>query len=63
MSSLFDTRKQVRTPSLPLTPPGSRHSRLGSQLTFYGAYHNNPINVGIHLCCIPLLVWCVLCLS
>ena len=33
------------------------------QLTFYGAYHNNPINVGIHLCCIPLLVWCVSPLS
>ncbi|KAJ3552904.1 hypothetical protein NM688_g3909 [Phlebia brevispora] len=30
---------------------------IRKQLTFYGAYHNNPINIGIHLTCIPLLVW------
>ncbi|GBE79388.1 DUF962-domain-containing protein [Sparassis latifolia] len=27
------------------------------QLTFYGAYHNNPTNVLIHKCCVPLLLW------
>ncbi|KAI0773399.1 hypothetical protein BC629DRAFT_1528218 [Irpex lacteus] len=27
------------------------------QLTFYGAYHSNPINVGIHIVCVPLILW------
>ncbi|KAJ3550487.1 hypothetical protein NM688_g5066 [Phlebia brevispora] len=30
---------------------------IRKQLAFYGAYHNNPVNIGIHLICIPLLVW------
>ncbi|KAJ7638582.1 hypothetical protein FB45DRAFT_903290 [Roridomyces roridus] len=28
-----------------------------SQLTFYGAYHSNPVNVLIHVICVPLLLW------
>ncbi|TCD66841.1 hypothetical protein EIP91_000919 [Steccherinum ochraceum] len=27
------------------------------QLTFYGAYHSNPINVLIHVICVPLIQW------
>ncbi|KAG8872928.1 hypothetical protein FRB97_007156 [Tulasnella sp. 331] len=27
------------------------------QLVFYGAYHSNPINVAIHICCVPLILW------
>ncbi|KAK7061501.1 hypothetical protein R3P38DRAFT_2829873 [Favolaschia claudopus] len=27
------------------------------QLTFYGAYHSNRINVIIHIICVPLLLW------
>ncbi|KAE9405985.1 DUF962-domain-containing protein [Gymnopus androsaceus JB14] len=28
-----------------------------SQLTFYGAYHSNSINVAIHCICVPLIMW------
>jgi Protein of unknown function (DUF962) len=28
-----------------------------SQLTFYGAYHSNRINVLIHIICVPILLW------
>ncbi|KAI5122176.1 hypothetical protein M0805_007073 [Coniferiporia weirii] len=27
------------------------------QLVFYGAYHTNKVNVGIHMVCVPLLIW------
>ncbi|KZT27010.1 DUF962-domain-containing protein [Neolentinus lepideus HHB14362 ss-1] len=27
------------------------------QLTFYGAYHHNSVNVAIHMICVPLLLW------
>ncbi|KZT12904.1 DUF962-domain-containing protein [Laetiporus sulphureus 93-53] len=27
------------------------------QLAFYGAYHNNPINIKIHQVCVPILIW------
>jgi uncharacterized membrane protein YGL010W len=27
------------------------------QLAFYGAYHSNPINVSIHIVCVPLIMW------
>ncbi|KAI0003047.1 DUF962-domain-containing protein [Russula compacta] len=27
------------------------------QLAFYGAYHSNPINVLIHILCVPLIMW------
>ncbi|KZV69212.1 DUF962-domain-containing protein [Peniophora sp. CONT] len=30
------------------------------QLTFYGAYHSNPTNIFIHVCCVPLIMWSVL---
>ncbi|PKI85806.1 hypothetical protein MVES_000630 [Malassezia vespertilionis] len=28
---------------------------LNQQLAFYGAYHTNPVNVGIHVVCVPLI--------
>ncbi|KAL3465290.1 hypothetical protein BJX64DRAFT_252816 [Aspergillus heterothallicus] len=28
---------------------------LEKQLLFYGAYHNNPVNVAIHITCVPIL--------
>ncbi|KAJ7781548.1 hypothetical protein B0H16DRAFT_1710746 [Mycena metata] len=28
-----------------------------TQLTFYGAYHSNRVNVIIHIICVPLLIW------
>jgi uncharacterized membrane protein YGL010W len=27
------------------------------QLTFYGAYHSNTVNVLIHVTCVPLIMW------
>ncbi|KAL2834726.1 hypothetical protein BJY01DRAFT_252908 [Aspergillus pseudoustus] len=30
---------------------------LEKQLLFYGAYHNNPINVAIHITCVPILLF------
>ncbi|KAF1999487.1 DUF962-domain-containing protein [Amniculicola lignicola CBS 123094] len=30
---------------------------LEKQLLFYGAYHHNSINVGIHIVCVPLILW------
>ncbi|KAI0809168.1 DUF962-domain-containing protein [Irpex lacteus] len=27
------------------------------QFTFYGAYHNHPVNIAIHTVCVPLLLW------
>ncbi|KAF8901647.1 hypothetical protein CPB84DRAFT_1961895 [Gymnopilus junonius] len=27
------------------------------QLTFYGAYHSNKVNVLIHIICVPIIVW------
>ncbi|TEB29577.1 DUF962-domain-containing protein [Coprinellus micaceus] len=27
------------------------------QLTFYGAYHSNKVNVAIHITCVPLILW------
>jgi len=27
------------------------------QLTFYGAYHSNRINIFIHIICVPILLW------
>jgi uncharacterized membrane protein YGL010W len=32
------------------------------QLAFYKAYHLNPRNVAIHLCCIPLILLSAMCL-
>ncbi|PKY07051.1 DUF962 domain protein [Aspergillus campestris IBT 28561] len=30
---------------------------LEKQLLFYGAYHNNPVNVAIHITCVPVLLF------
>ncbi|EAU84497.1 hypothetical protein CC1G_00016 [Coprinopsis cinerea okayama7 len=30
---------------------------VDKQLTFYGAYHSNKINVLIHIICVPLILW------
>ncbi|PYI18851.1 DUF962-domain-containing protein [Aspergillus japonicus CBS 114.51] len=30
---------------------------LEKQLLFYGAYHNNPVNVAIHMTCVPILLF------
>jgi len=30
---------------------------IDKQLTFYGAYHTNRVNVLIHILCVPLIVW------
>jgi len=29
---------------------------LEKQLCFYGAYHHNPVNIGIHMTCVPLIL-------
>jgi len=29
---------------------------LEKQLLFYGAYHHDPVNVGIHIACVPILL-------
>jgi len=29
---------------------------LEKQLLFYGAYHHNPVNVGIHIICVPMIL-------
>ncbi|KAF9148603.1 hypothetical protein BG015_009643 [Linnemannia schmuckeri] len=39
------------------------HSKLLDlkyQMFQYASHHNNPVNVGIHLTCIPLIVWSAL---
>jgi len=28
-----------------------------TQLKFYGAYHANPINVAVHVICVPIILW------
>jgi len=30
---------------------------LEKQLRFYGAYHDNPVNIGIHMLCVPIILW------
>jgi len=30
---------------------------LEKQLRFYGAYHHNPVNIGIHVTCVPVILW------
>ncbi|RKF82969.1 putative endoplasmic reticulum membrane protein [Golovinomyces cichoracearum] len=36
---------------------------LEKQLCFYGAYHNNPVNVGIHMTFVPLILAATLTLA
>ena len=53
---LFNVDKQVSALSILLT-------RLtAAQLTFYGAYHSNRINVLIHIICVPILLWYIIAL-
>jgi len=33
------------------------------QITFYGSYHSHPVNVAIHIFCVPALLWSALVLS
>ncbi|KAF9940904.1 hypothetical protein BGZ65_005812 [Modicella reniformis] len=33
---------------------------LKYQLAQYASHHNNPVNIGIHLTCIPLILWSAL---
>jgi len=30
---------------------------LSPQVTFYKAYHTHPVNVAIHMTCVPLILW------
>ncbi|KAL2373187.1 DUF962 domain-containing protein [Blastomyces gilchristii SLH14081] len=32
---------------------------LEKQFTFYGAYHHNPVNVAIHITCVPVIMLCM----
>ncbi|KAJ2905060.1 putative endoplasmic reticulum membrane protein [Zalerion maritima] len=36
---------------------------LEKQLTFYGAYHRNAVNVAIHMCCVPMIMITSFCLA
>ncbi|KAF5369977.1 hypothetical protein D9758_001325 [Tetrapyrgos nigripes] len=36
--------------------PGSIFD-VSTQLTFYGAYHSNRVNVLIHILCVPFILW------
>ncbi|KAF2088208.1 DUF962-domain-containing protein [Saccharata proteae CBS 121410] len=29
---------------------------LEKQLTFYGSYHHNPVNVAVHITCVPMIM-------
>ncbi|KAG0224712.1 hypothetical protein B0O80DRAFT_440877 [Mortierella sp. GBAus27b] len=40
--------------------PRSRVFDLKYQLTQYASHHNNPVNIAIHLTCIPLILWSAL---
>lgn len=36
---------------------------LEKQLTFYGAYHHNSVNVGIHMVCVPMILFSAFCMA
>jgi len=36
---------------------------LEKQLVFYGAYHHNPVNIAIHITCVPLIMMTALLLA
>ncbi|KIM25615.1 hypothetical protein M408DRAFT_331143 [Serendipita vermifera MAFF 305830] len=38
----------------------TRPFNVKEQLTFYGAYHSNKVNVTIHIVCVPLIMWSTL---
>ncbi|PPR03873.1 hypothetical protein CVT26_000871 [Gymnopilus dilepis] len=37
--------------------PVSDIFNVEKQLTFYGAYHSNKVNILIHIICVPMIVW------
>lgn len=53
---LFNVDKQVSILSILFT------YLTTTQLTFYGAYHSNRINVLIHIICVPILLWYIIAL-
>ncbi|KAL5614679.1 hypothetical protein BROUX41_004775 [Berkeleyomyces rouxiae] len=36
---------------------------LEKHLVFYGTYHSHPVNLAIHMCTVPPIVFAVLCLA
>ncbi|KAL1954694.1 hypothetical protein VTO42DRAFT_798 [Malbranchea cinnamomea] len=36
---------------------------LEKQFLFYGSYHHNPVNVVIHVTCVPIILMCMLLLA
>ena len=53
---LFETYKPVFRKILGIKMFGKHSFDLEKQFTFYASYHNNPINVLIHILCIwPIL--------
>ncbi|KAI1987678.1 hypothetical protein LOZ53_004196 [Ophidiomyces ophidiicola] len=32
---------------------------LEKQYLFYGAYHHNPVNIAIHIICVPVIMFCI----
>lgn len=36
---------------------------LERQLTFYGAYHHNAVNLVIHMTCVPLIMFSAFCMA
>ncbi|KAI1845329.1 hypothetical protein JX265_005486 [Neoarthrinium moseri] len=36
---------------------------LEKQLTFYGAYHHNAVNIAIHMTCVPLILFSGFCMA
>ncbi|GJC80107.1 putative endoplasmic reticulum membrane protein C16E8.02 [Colletotrichum liriopes] len=36
---------------------------LEKHLTFYGAYHHNTVNIGIHMACVPMILFSGFCLA
>jgi uncharacterized membrane protein YGL010W len=35
---------------------------LEKQFLFYGSYHHNPVNIAIHITCVPVILVCMLLL-
>ena len=55
-----DPRETAPTAIAPIATD-ARHPLIGAQprpqLTFYGAYHSNKVNVGIHMIFVPTIMW------
>ncbi|KAG7562864.1 hypothetical protein FFLO_01693 [Filobasidium floriforme] len=39
------------------TSPYPDWLNVKKQLTFYASYHSNPVNIAIHMVCIPMILW------